>query len=61
MSYMGTISKIVADDGVAGLFLRGLGTKIISNGVQAMLYTIVWRYVQELIEKRQKEKEKKGK
>ena len=61
MSYMGTISKIVADDGVAGLFLRGLGTKIISNGVQAMLFTIVWRYVQELIEKRQKEKEKKGK
>ena len=58
---MGTISKIVADDGVAGLFLRGLGTKIISNGVQAMLFTIVWRYVQELIEKRQKEKEKKGK
>ena len=31
-----------------GLFLRGLGTKIISNGVQAMLFTIVWRYMQEV-------------
>ena len=57
MSYAQTISKIIASDGVSGLFLRGLGTKIISNGVQAMLFTIVWRYVQEVIEKRQKAKE----
>jgi len=58
LSYAGTVSKIVAQDGLEGLFLRGLGTKIISNGVQAMLFTIVWRYVQELIEKRQATKEK---
>ena len=27
-----------------GLFLRGLSTKILINGVQAMLFTICWRY-----------------
>jgi hypothetical protein len=53
MSYSATVAKIVAEGGLRGLFLRGLGTKIISNGVQAMLFTVIWRYVQELLEKRQ--------
>ena len=57
LSYAATVTNIVAADGLSGLFFRGLGTKLISNGVQAMLFTIVWRYVQELIEKRQKAKE----
>ena len=30
-----------------GLLLRGLDTKILSNGVQAMLFTVVWRYLEE--------------
>ena len=59
MSYSATVSKIVATDGIKGLFLRGLGTKIISNGVQAMLFTVVWRYLQEVIERRQAERRKK--
>ena len=59
ISYAGTISKIVAADGLSGLFFRGLGTKLISNGVQAMLFTIVWRYVQELLEKRRLEQQKR--
>ena len=57
ISYAGTVSKIVAKDGLSGLFFRGLGTKLISNGVQAMLFTVVWRYVQELLEQRRKAKE----
>ena len=35
LGYMGTAADIIASDGVSGLMLRGLGTKIISNGVQA--------------------------
>ena len=52
VSYAATVQRIVETDGWHGLFLRGLGTKLISNGVQAMLFTVVWRYVQELMEKR---------
>ena len=48
--------KIVEKDGLRGLFLRGLGTKIISNGVQAMLFTIVWRRIAEIIDARQRQK-----
>ena len=50
--YAATISAIIAKDGLAGLFLRGLGTKILSNGVQAMLFTVMWRYIQEVLERR---------
>jgi len=49
MSYLATVSAIIAQDGVQGLFLRGLGTKILSNGVQAMLFTICWRFFEEKI------------
>ena len=51
-TYMETVSRIVESDGWQGLFFRGLGTKIISNGLQAMLFTIVWRWVSEMLEKR---------
>ena len=61
MSYAAVVSKIIADDGISGLFFRGLGTKLISNGVQAMLFTIVWRYVQEVLERRAKAKEEEEK
>ena len=53
-SYTETVTKIVAVDGWRGLFLRGLGTKLVSNGLQAMLFTIVWRWVQEKLEARRK-------
>ena len=58
IGYAAVITQIVAADGLSGLFFRGLGTKLISNGVQAMLFTIVWRYVQELLEKRNEARRK---
>ena len=39
LGYMGTAADIIASDGVSGLMLRGLGTKIVSNGVQACQHT----------------------
>ena len=40
LTYWETVESIMAADGISGLFLRGLSTKLISNGVQAMLFTI---------------------
>jgi len=57
-TYSETVAKLVESDGWQGLFFRGLGTKIISNGVQAMLFTIVWRWVQEMLEKRSNSQKK---
>lgn len=34
---------VIAEDGVLGLFGRGLGTRILANGLQGMLFTILWK------------------
>ena len=47
LTYMATISIIISEDGVQGLFLRGLGTKLITNGVSAMLFSILWKYFEQ--------------
>jgi len=47
LTYMEAISDIMASDGIYGLLFRGLTTKIISNGLQAMLFTVCWRYFEE--------------
>ena len=49
VSYTGTAAKIIAEDGLAGLLFRGLSTKLLSNGLQAMLFTICWRFFEEKI------------
>eukprot|EP00698_Gefionella_okellyi_P012029 TRINITY_DN3215_c0_g2_i1.p1 TRINITY_DN3215_c0_g2~~TRINITY_DN3215_c0_g2_i1.p1 ORF type:complete len:291 (+),score=63.09 TRINITY_DN3215_c0_g2_i1:1034-1906(+) len=44
IGYMEAARAVVATDGVAGLFGRGLKTKLVSNGVQGMLFTVAWKY-----------------
>eukprot|EP00310_Coccolithus_braarudii_P000363 CAMPEP_0183382576 /NCGR_PEP_ID=MMETSP0164_2-20130417/127014_1 /TAXON_ID=221442 /ORGANISM="Coccolithus pelagicus ssp braarudi, Strain PLY182g" /LENGTH=305 /DNA_ID=CAMNT_0025560199 /DNA_START=29 /DNA_END=946 /DNA_ORIENTATION=+ len=49
ITYAGTVQKIIAEGGIYALLFRGLGTKILSNGVQAMLFTICWKYLEAII------------
>ncbi|KXZ52515.1 hypothetical protein GPECTOR_9g559 [Gonium pectorale] len=51
MTYPQVIKMVVAKDGVLGLMGRGLKTKIISNGVQGICFTIVWRMGQDYWDK----------
>ena len=37
-----------------GLFGRGLGTKILSNGISAMLFSVLWRYFEQKLKDRNK-------
>ena len=53
LSYMGAISAIIAEDGIQGVFLRGLGTKLITNGVSAMLFSVMWKYFEEMLTKKE--------
>jgi hypothetical protein len=46
VSYAGAVQMVVAQDGVSGLFLRGLGTRILANGVQGILFTIAFKGLQ---------------
>ena len=47
MSYMDAARIVIRQDGVQGLFCRGLTTRLVSNGFQSMVFTVVWRYLSE--------------
>merc|ERR1719262_635490 len=51
VSYMESAKQIIEKEGYAGLFGRGLKTRIITNGVQGALFTIGWRAISEYLNK----------
>lgn len=42
LSYAGAVSQVVAEGGPAALFVRGLRLKLVANGVQSALFTVLW-------------------
>uniref|UniRef100_A0A7S3SXT4 Mitochondrial carrier protein n=1 Tax=Emiliania huxleyi TaxID=2903 RepID=A0A7S3SXT4_EMIHU len=46
ITYKEAIDQIIAKDGVIGLFTRGLGTRILTNALQASMFTVVWKYLE---------------
>lgn len=48
IGYVGAAITVVDEDGVSGLLFRGLTIKLISNGVSAILFTILWKYLMEV-------------
>lgn len=49
ISYPEAVRQVVAQDGVQGLFLRGLGSKVFANGLQGALFSVAWRYFEQLL------------
>ena len=47
--------NIVAKEGVQGLFFRGLGTKLITNGIQGILFSVLWRLGQDYLAKKEED------
>ncbi len=47
LSYVDSVKNIIAKDGMIGLFGRGLKTRILTNGVQGIMFTVVWRMLEE--------------
>jgi len=43
ISYAETVGMVLAADGWKGLFGRGLGTRILANAIQSMVFTVIWR------------------
>lgn len=56
LTYMATIREVVGKDGLFGLFFRGLGTRILTNAMQGMVFSVGWKAVQGELEKRSKAK-----
>jgi hypothetical protein len=47
ITYPEAIKKVIAEDGLVGLFGRGLSTKILSNGVQGLTFSVLWKLIDE--------------
>lgn len=47
IKYTKIITKIVKEHGIHSLFYRGLNTKILTNGLQSITFTIMWKIFNE--------------
>ncbi|GMH35697.1 hypothetical protein BSKO_03565 [Bryopsis sp. KO-2023] len=55
ISYPDVIKMIYQKDGILrGFIIRGLGTKIITNGLQGILFSVLWRMGMDMYNKSQK-------
>ncbi|GKZ00103.1 hypothetical protein MPSEU_000963700 [Mayamaea pseudoterrestris] len=43
VSYSEAIRMVLAADGWKGLFGRGLGTRVMANAIQSVVFTVIWR------------------
>jgi len=48
---MESAKLIISQEGYAGLFGRGLKTRILANGIQGAMFTILWRAFADMLEK----------
>merc|ERR1712151_402812 len=51
IGYMESAKAIIDKEGYAGLFGRGLKTRILTNGIQGTLFTIGWKAIAEMMAK----------
>ena len=50
ISYYNAAKNIIKNDGLISLFGRGLKTRIIANGFQGMMFTVLWKYMMEILD-----------
>ena len=48
VTYGDVLSNLLQTEGVWGLMGRGLGTKVLANGISAMLFTVMWKWLMQL-------------
>ena len=46
IGYRQAAKQIIDSDGILGLFTRGLGTRVLTNAIQASLFTVIWKYIE---------------
>ena len=52
--YKEAVATVLNQDGWLGLFGRGLRTRILANGLQSLMFAVLWKYFQEVIGKKNK-------
>lgn len=49
LTYAKVVSNVLQESGIRGLFFRGLETKILANGLQGILFSILWKHFEEAL------------
>lgn len=49
ISYSNAARVILRDEGLVGLLGRGLGTRILANGLQGIMFSVLWKLFQDLL------------
>lgn len=47
ISYSEALGRVIKEDGLGGLFGRGLKTKIMANGMQGLMFSVLWKLIDE--------------
>jgi hypothetical protein len=42
-NYADVVKNIIKKDGITGLFFRGLGVRLFTNGIQGLLFNVLWK------------------
>lgn len=48
VGYVEAAQAVIATDGLRGLFGRGLKTRILANGLQGLMFSILWKLFMDL-------------
>ncbi|KAG5643994.1 hypothetical protein DXG03_009284 [Asterophora parasitica] len=48
IGYLDAARAVIATDGVKGLFGRGLKTRILTNGLQGLMFSVLWKFFLDL-------------
>jgi hypothetical protein len=48
ISYSEAVREIIKKDGPKGLFGRGLKTRIATNGMQGLMFSVLWKMFEDL-------------
>lgn len=54
ISYPAAVKMVLKEDGVVGLFGRGLKTRILANGLQGLTFAILWKAIEDQFFPREK-------
>lgn len=49
ISYQEALKMVLEKDGYVGLFGRGLKTRILANGVQGLMFAVLWKYFEKML------------
>jgi len=49
LTYTQVLNNVIQESGVTGLLFRGLETKILANGLQGILFSILWKHFEDVL------------